>query len=339
MSDLARHHHYIPQGYLRGFAQKSGKRQWYVEVNDLEAKRSYKTNVRNVCGERDFMRIDMQGHSPDKIEGELAVFESHCIEAIRRVAISGSFEGEDANLTMNLMALLAVRSPEMRENIRGFHERVAKRFMHLTLETKERYEGEMQRLRATNKSVTDPVTYEDMKNFVERGEYKVTVQREHHMGTEFQLMSTVLKEIGKRRWTIYRTDGKLGEFITTNRPVTLTYIDPTNVPSWMAHSPGFALQGTEIHFPLTRNAMLVGRWDRGGYVEEAQQSFIAAVNRHMIQHSLGKVFSREKEVLYADSLLCFHRDNKLVQRFTTPPTNQEIAMFEANWGKSDASKN
>lgn len=126
MFDIARHHHYTPQGYLRGFAHKRGKRQWYVEVNDLEAKRSHPTNVRNVCGERDFMRIDMQGHSPDKIEGEMAVSESNCIRAIRRVALSGSFEGEDANSAMSLMALLAVRSPKMRKNIRGFHVQVAK---------------------------------------------------------------------------------------------------------------------------------------------------------------------------------------------------------------------
>lgn len=151
-------------------------------------------------------------------------------------------------------------------------------------------------------------------------------------------MSTVLEEIGKRRWTIYKTDGKHGEFITTNRPVSLTYIDPNNVPGWMAHSPGFALKGTEIHFPSTRHPMLVGRWDRGGHAEEAHKTFITATNRHVIQHSFGRVFSREKEVLYADLLLRFYRDNKLVQRFTTPPTNQEIAMLEARWGKSDASK-
>lgn len=279
------------------------------------------------------MRVDMDGYEPDKIEKEMSPFETKSIEAIRRVASTGRFQGEDANLTLNLMALLAVRSPEMRENIRGFHERVAKQIMSVSLATRERWQGLMDQLRATGKLVNDSVTYEDMKAFVQRGEYDVTVAREYHIGTEFEMMSTVLEELGKRRWTVYTTDGKQGEFITTNRPVTLTYIDPSKVPRLMAYSPGFALNGTEVHFPLTWHAMLVGRWDRGGHTEEAQQSFIAAMNSHMIKHSFGQVFSREKQVLYTDPLLRFRRDDKIVERFTTAPTEAELKEFQARWGE------
>jgi nitrogenase molybdenum-iron protein alpha/beta subunit len=211
----------------------------------------------------------------------MATFEANGIEAIRRVASSGVFEGEDANLTMNLMALHAVRSPEMRENMRGFHERVARQIMNLTLATKERYESEMERLRTAGKPANDLVTYEDMKDFVERGEYEFTVRREYQMGTEFQLMPTVLHELGKRLWTVYTIERK--------------------------------------------------------HAEEAQQTLIAAVNRHMIQHSFGEVFSREKEVLYADRLLRFRWDDKVVQRFTTSATKEELDEFYTKWGESATS--
>lgn len=333
MADEARHHHYIPQGYLRGFAQKRGERQWYIHVNDLEAKRSFPTNVRNVCGERDFNRVELEGHPPDRLEKEMSAFETKCVEAIRRIAATGKFDGEDADLTLNLMALFAVRSPEMRENIRDFLARVAQQIMRLSLATKERWEGQMRHMREAGRPVNDNIMYEDMVDFVERGEYEITVKREYHLGTEFQLMPKVLEQLGHRRWTVYTTDGKNGEFITTNRPVTLTYIDPSRVPPWMAHSPGFALKGTEVHFPLTRHAMLVGRWDKGGPPEVAKQSFIRAVNGHMIQHSFGQVFSREKTVLYVDPLCRFWRDDKLIERFTTPPTPEEIEQFRAQYEK------
>jgi hypothetical protein len=297
MADEARHHHYIPQAYLRGFSQKRGARQWLTHVMDLQENRSYPTNIRNVCGERDFMRVEMEGLEPNRVEKEMSNFETKCIEAIRDVAETSKFEGECANLTLNLMALLAVRSPEMRENMRGFHEQVAKRVMDLTLQTKERWEGQMAQMVAKGGAASD-VTYEDMKAFHEGQNYVVDVRREFHMQTEFQLMSDVLELLGKRLWTLYTTDGSYGEFITTNRPVTLTFIEPEKVPPFYRHSPGFAVGGTEVFFPLTRYAVLVGRWDRGGNAEVATQSFIAAVNTHLTVHSYGKVFSRQKEFLY-----------------------------------------
>jgi len=335
MLDEARHHHYIPQGYLRGFAHQRGVRQWYVHVTDLKQKRIYPTNTRNVCGERDFMRINIAGHAPDRVEKDLSVLETKWVEAIRRVAASGGFKGEDASLIMNLMALLAVRSPEMRENMRDFHERIAKRAMDMSLATKERWEGQMEQLRAANKTVHDDVTYEDVKAFYEGGQYTVTVGREYQIGMEFELMPAVLEELSKRLWTVYMTDGKHGEFVTTNRPLTLTYVDPSKVPPLMSRSPGFALNGTQVHFPLTRHAMLVGRWDRGGpwhqgaHVEAARDSFIGAVNAHMAQNSFGQVFSREKKIVYIDPLLSLRCDELLMQRFTTEPSPEELAEFQA----------
>lgn len=103
---------------LKGSLSKEAKENESTQVTDLSVQRTYTTNVRNICGERDFMRIEAEAHAPDAIEKMMANFEANCIGAIRRVAESGKFDGEDANLTLNLMALLAVRSPEMRENIR-----------------------------------------------------------------------------------------------------------------------------------------------------------------------------------------------------------------------------
>src|SRR6185312_3633213 len=189
MANEARHHHYIPQAYLKGFAQQRSERQWYTHVTDIAAQRTYTANVRNVCGERDFMRIEADGHAPDAIEKEMANFEAQCIGAIRRVAETGKFDGEDANWTLNLMALLAVRSPEMRENLRGFHEQVGKRVMDVALATRDRWEGQKARMRADG-VLGDDVPYEKLKAFHESDQYKITLAREYHIGTEFKLMDT-----------------------------------------------------------------------------------------------------------------------------------------------------
>jgi hypothetical protein len=329
----ARHHHYVPQAYLQGFANaRTGKKRtkWFTFVSDFKKKRSYETNVRNVCGERDFMRFETQNHPPTKLEHELGQFEGKACQAIRRVVDAGKFEGEDKIQILNLMALLAVRSPEQRENVRDFHERVAKQIMNLSLATKDRWEGQMRQLQnATGK--TYKKTYEDIKQFHESGRYKVTLPRERHIGLELSLFETVLDLLWKRKWTLYTCSGEHGHFITTNCPVVLSFNEPHKHAAW--DSAGFGRTGTEVFFPLTKHGLLIGRWDRGGHTEVAGQPLIGVVNMHMIQHSSGQAFSHKRVMLYHDPLLRLHWDDKVVDRFTTPPTPEELKEFEATHGR------
>ncbi len=330
----SRNHHYIPQGYLRGFGWKRGKHHLVV-VHDFQEKRTYETNTRNVCAERDFMRFEVQGRKPDWLEEEFSKLESKACEAIRNVVRTRTCKGEDKNYILNLMALLAVRSPEQRENMRHFQARVATRIMDLVLEKKERWESENKRMQdATGKKHN--VTYEEAKEFHERGEYKIEVAREHHIGTEIKLFETVLQLLGQRNWTLYVADGTYGEFITTDRPVVIAYIDPERVPPYMRHSPGFALKNTEIYFPLMKHALLVGRWDgEEGTIDPIDQAFVGIMNNQMIQHSYGLALSSTRDVLYHDPLLRLHWDDKVIARFTNPPTENEITQFKAAHGIMD----
>jgi len=60
----SRNHHYIPQGYLRGFGWKRGKHHMVV-VHDFQERKTYETDTRNVCAQRDFMRFEAEGRKPD----------------------------------------------------------------------------------------------------------------------------------------------------------------------------------------------------------------------------------------------------------------------------------
>jgi hypothetical protein len=245
------------------------------------------------------MRIELNGYAPDSIEKELSNFESKGIQAIRRVASNGNFDGEDANWTLNLMALLAVRSPEMRENQRDFHEQIAKRILDVTLTNKKRWESQITKMQVDGIQVNNS-SYEELKAFHKGDQYKIKVAREYQIGTEFKMMETVLHSLCKRKWSIYKTDGRFGEFLTTNRPVTLTYNSPDEIPPLYRNSPGFACPNTEIFFPLDRHALLIGRFDRQEKNLVVNQSFIAAINTHMMMHCFGKAFSRQQAILYID---------------------------------------
>jgi hypothetical protein len=326
----SRNHHYIPQCYLRGFGWKRGKHHMVV-VQDFVEKKTYETNTRNVCAERDFMRYEAESKKPDWLEQEFSKLESKACGAIRDVLTTGVFDGANRNYILNLMALLAVRSPEQRENMRDFQARVAERMIDLMLEDKDRWELSTNQLeKATGESHN--VSYEQAKEFFDRGEYRIEVARERHISNEIDLYNTVLQLLGRRKWSLYIVGGTYGEFITTNRPVVIAYIHPERVPVYMRHSPGFGLADTEVYFPITKHALLVGRWDaEERTISPVNQSFVGMMNSQMIRHSYGLAFSAARELLYFDPLFRLQWDDEVIARFTTPPTPEEIAKFEAEY--------
>ena len=327
----SRNHHYIPQGYLRGFGWKRGKHHMVV-VHDFQAKKTYETNTRNICAQRDFMRFEAKGRKPDWLEVEFGKLESEAMAAIREVTRSGVFDGENKNYILNLMALLAVRSPEQRENMCEFQARVAQRVMDLVLEKKERWEFQVEEMEvATGKPSL--VTYEEAKNFYRRGEYTIEVARERHIQTEFDSYNSVLQLLGQRKWTLYLVPGDYGEFITTSRPVVIASIDPEKVPLYLRHSPGFGHKNTEVYFPLTKHALLIGRWDGDEkIINRVNQPFVGMMNNQMIQHSYGLALSSARKVLYHDPLMRLQWDDKVIDRFTAPPSEDEMAQFKADHG-------
>lgn len=71
----SRNHHFVPQGYLRGFGWKRGKHHMVI-VHDFKEQKTYEANTRNVCAQRDFMRFDFNDRAPDWLENELGKLES-----------------------------------------------------------------------------------------------------------------------------------------------------------------------------------------------------------------------------------------------------------------------
>lgn len=298
MAVESRIHHYIPQSYLRGFGWKRGK-NWYVNAADLKKLEYFQPNTKNICAERDFMRFEVEGHAPDKLENELGHFEGRAREAILNVSKTHTFDGEDKIHILNLMALLAVRSPQMRENMRDFQERVMKQVMSLSLATKERWEGQMEQLKASGKEVNEGVTYEQMKEFHERGEYTMSVRREFQIGVELKTHQTVLETLFGRKWKLFWASEGCGHFVTTDHPVVLTWNQPDQVPPMFRHSPGFAHIKTELIFPLTHHCLLLGRFeDMEDGVEEAYTNLIAHCNLRMISHAFDYAFMVDKSFPY-----------------------------------------
>jgi hypothetical protein len=97
----AHNHHYVPQGYLRFFADGVGRKA-RLEVVDLEKLTQFRTLVRNVAAQRDFNRLDdIEGVDPNALEEGYGLLESSAAAAIKRVGENLTFEGDDKMIILD----------------------------------------------------------------------------------------------------------------------------------------------------------------------------------------------------------------------------------------------
>jgi hypothetical protein len=323
----ARHHHYIPQCYLRNFATGSGK-QARISVAALRGSRWFETGPRNIAGVRDFLRINVEGHKPDELETEMAQVEGKIADSIRNVKASLKFEGDDRIAILNLIALLAVRSPQMREAWRKAQEKDLKKMMDLTLATKEQWESEVEKMKKAGYELKEPITYEQLKEFHDKGEYNVELNNEWHIRRELEGMEIVLGTLVRRKWRLYVADEPNGPFVTSDRPVILNWTHPEKVPPFFRSSPGYGMPETEVYFPLSPNLALVGMWedDKEGTHRNVPASMVANGNTKIIDSAFEQVYTIEKTVPYfCGPPMIFYQDDKFMERYSAAKAKLEAS--------------
>jgi hypothetical protein len=320
MSTEARHHHHIPQFYLRGFAANTGKGDYKLTVANVAAGRFFETNPRNVGGKRDFNRIEIEGHPPDALEQKLAGFEAEVAESLRRVAESQKFAGDERRNVLNFIALLAVRSPQMREHVRKMQEELMKKMLSISLTSKQRWEQQEAKMIAAGKGPPpgEPrLTYEQVKEFHEHGEYDILLNRGYHIGLELRTHDPVLRALAARKWTLYTSDDTAGCFVTTDRPVMLTYVKPMEVPLFHRNSPGFGVPETEVMFPLTQHMTLAGMFEGGESIVKANTHIVAQANTKMIHGSFGQVYMPKRAIPHLGTDMKTYHDENFMERYRT----------------------
>jgi Protein of unknown function (DUF4238) len=294
-----RHHHWLSECYLRGFAvlRKKGKHQ--IQVFDRVQRGHFPTSTRNVAGERDFNRLDEdQGDDPYALEKAYAAFEGRLAPAIQRVAQAGAFTSqEDRDLIISMIALFALRNPRWREQVRAIHEDMSLKMMEAALATKERWEGQIARMQGDGDRIGASVTYEEMKEFIDSRKFKIGLNRGYQIGNELSTFDGILPHLGRRKWWFVRAHRSSGGFVTGDHPVALMWADPS-MRGRIFHSPGFALRGTQVTFPLTFRVAMLGAFELKEQTNEFGDPFIAQINGTTIGFSARQVYARDLNFTY-----------------------------------------
>lgn len=293
----ARNHHYVPQSYLRGFADGIGRKA-KVRVIDLDEMKVFPTNVRNIASNRDFNRLDdVEGLEPNALEDRYAILEGKAAAAIQNIAATRKFEGEDSMYVLNLMGLLVVRNPRMRETWADFMSRLWKLHGEIIVSKPEIWESTKQGMIKAGYTPSEDVSYEDMRAFIKGDEYDIVTKRLTHIQMELQTWEKVIHLLSARKWRLDILPEGAPNLITCDHPVSI--IPLFEMPkSAMQHPVGFGMAETAVIFPLTRRMSLWGAFEDRDITLDLDWLQAALNNSHTMRNADRQIYAYDDDFDY-----------------------------------------
>ena len=289
MSQAARKHHYLPQGYLAAFTDtghKSGK----LYVFDVSNGTRFRTSPKNVAAERDFNRVNLENVSADCIEKAWSPFEGRAVKAIRNVIRTEQFpDQENYNDILNLLCLIAVRNPRLRRSYNRFLSQVYQKIAGVLASDKEIYEYHLKKAQESGDVARRDVSFEEMKRFIEGGRYRIEVPKEANLEAEVRAFDGLFPLLGRRMWSVLVAPKSGPNFISCDHPVVLAWKNPDS-----RRPIGYGMQNTEVFLPLASRIGFYGVYeDHLDPTVKIKSAAVAMMNRWVTENADRHVFSSE----------------------------------------------
>ncbi|MEH6720587.1 MAG: DUF4238 domain-containing protein [Aurantimonas endophytica] len=286
----ARNHHYVPQSYLRGFADGI-RRKARVVAYDLQDLTSFKTLVRNVAAQRDFNRLeDVEGLEPNALEERYAILEGHAAVAVQNIVKSETFAGDDRMYLLNLMALLVIRNPRMRDNWSDFVSRLYKMTAEVAFSKKEIWEATKRDMEAKGYKPMNETSYEELRDFVKGGEYDIVTNRLMHIRLELETWEKIIHLLSARKWRLCILPDQVPDLITCDHPVSLISL-VERPDTLLGNALGYGMADTAVVFPLTRRASLWGTFEGQDETKSIGWLQAALNNSHAMRNAERQIYA------------------------------------------------
>ena len=270
----ARRHHFIPEFYLAGFTL-SGSKDDFLWVLDQEQVQQWKAKPSKTGHQRDFYRVDLPDGAPDGLEIALGHVEGQVAPVLKRVIEAKTrLSADDLLWLINFISLMDARVPYMRNKWSSFIDEVYKKRARNMVVSREQWRATFDNMREKGEDISNDVSYEQMKSFIEDGKYTIDMDQNWHMRNLLNLRDKILRLLVKREWCLLIAEEDGCEFICSDNPVALEWGKPMNGP----YPPGFGHAGTMVTMPLNKDLALMGRFEGPAGVFPADCEVVAMVN-------------------------------------------------------------
>ena len=294
MKNVARKHHFVPQGYLAGFTD-DGTRTGVLTVFDRVSQSVFAARPRNVAAKRDFNRVELAGLPPDAVERALGDLEGKAIAAIRRLRERGGhLTAEQLSDIVNLMTLLVVRNPQGRRAMNTARKHEVRIILDILASDRGVYEHHVAKAKSDGSIPDDAdVPFEQAAAFIKSNQYRIEVSPTESISLELGVFRSVFETLASRWWSLVVADPEAPDLVTCDHPVAVVFKDQSR------RGPiGYGLPDTEVSFPLGPRHALVGVLENPLRPQfTARPAEVAALNSRTVHHADRQVYAKSRRAV------------------------------------------
>lgn len=267
-------------------------------VFDQENGKQWESAPGSVGFQKYLYSVDLPDTEPDAIEDVFAFIENNVAPIIKEICDSKRIpDGEEYNWLINYIALLAERTPIRREVIKRPMQDIVQTLSEMIVATPERFETIKRSMKEDGVEYNDSVSYEDLKNFIFKGNYTITFNNNIHINNLLTAIDAIIPHLGARNWTVAYTPPEVGDFICSDNPVSLHWVKQKD--RGLFSSPGYGIMETEVSVPLSSRIMILGRFEKlPPYVVVSSERDLAIFNSYTGMYSDRFIYSRKNDFLW-----------------------------------------
>lgn len=281
---MKKNHHYVPQVYLKYFADKNRKNHedkflWVFEDPTVAP---YRKSPKNICVEKYFYSFDDDEHEPDHelIENYLGGIETSASKILNDLYYGKQrcHDEKQRILFARFVCFLHYRTAQSRE------------FFRILLQNtiKTRFVDEINKAGGYNEWVKkkDNLSGISGKDFFDSfNGMKIIPKKILSTTTMLQASLKMIPFLVKRNWTFYVPKHAEDSFVTSDHPVIL--LNKNLAPHMM---PGIALEKTDFVFPVNSRLFLIASFFTEERYMEAPREQVVGFNRLVANKSYQYVF-------------------------------------------------
>jgi len=293
-------HHYISQFYLAGFTS-DGTKEGKIYCFDLIKKECRTTNVKEVGFEKYFNRIDAENLSEDFLEKEISKFESHTAEVFKKILYDKDLpkSENEKRILFEFIATLAMRNPSIRKSFDEVKKNLILSIIQFYLSDEKTWDSYKKKAADDGVKGVENLPYSEAKRIFIDTEWNMISHNNDFIKIELPSVERITNLLSYRKWTLFEASNSSYYFITSDRPVKLFWNDSKLNEGNIG--PGFAMKKSELYFPISKQFLLLGSFEKEYPKIFATDEMVASFNTFQFYDKNRNLFSSTEKFYFDDA--------------------------------------
>ena len=249
------------------------------------------TSVKNAAVRRDYYRVQVDDPEDDPliVEKYLSIVEDKGASLTKQLIAGIELTDQDRTDWAEFLASTYARSPVARQLAAETQVAIGLAGIEANLASEESYNHFLEQMKADGEKFSDKVTYKDVKDFLERRDFEISVREESTLLTltSIEKLVPVLTEMS---WSVLKSPrGRF--FVASDNP--FTYGSPSDTWHPVYGDGGLKNKHVEVNFPLDKNHIFVGSWKGLPTGITLEPILVDLLNNRVASQALRHVYSSE----------------------------------------------